>query len=623
DEQQPTQPKGDMKKTLPKPAGKAAGKPYVAFSDDEEDVKRVVKSEREKRYDELREIIKKMKNAKRIRDIGLVFESFENLTKAFDKARKVVEKDQAIPRFYIRTLVELEDFVNECWKDHNWRDTLDRNNTKNLNSTRQKIKRYNKSDAFLKETTAYRENPDVGADVDALESDLSANEAESDDDDIHAPKAPVPVPSSASAAAKMKSKSKDNEDESEESDDWDVSDEASTGDEIDLTDVPKEELYKIFLKKPDAPGAEREKIDKATRDKDEKDKIRNKQKIRREKQLEPSDEEDEIPSRQDHRGLVIFGKDEEVTHDAIMKKLNEIIALRGKKSANRREQLECLHILRQYVDKQNLGVGLDVKILLVQIAVSFDYHHKGNECLKPETWTRALDYIDELLNLLANNLELQISENISEESENLKDGPNYRIHGDVITIIVKMDEEFTKILQNCDAHSQEYVDRLKDELRVCAIIERLKAYLESKVNEQIMTSISSTNQPLLTPESIPLVNSQHLCTIYLRAIEHLYYKYDQDSEQPSKQIMDRLCKFIYTKDTLNRARARASLCHVYHHALHDRYYEARDLMLMCHMQDTITSSDVSTQILYNRTIVQLGLCAFRFGSIKEAHQALV
>lgn len=86
--------------------------------------------------------------------------------------------------------------------------------------------------------------------------------------------------------------------------------------------------------------------------------------------------------------LVSFGKDEEITHDAIMKKLNEIIAMRGKRGTNRRDQLECLKILRTFVEKQNLGVGLDIKILLIQIAVSFDYHHKGNECLKPETWGR-------------------------------------------------------------------------------------------------------------------------------------------------------------------------------------------------------------------------------------------
>ena len=71
-----------------------------------------------------------------------------------------------------------------------------------------------------------------------------------------------------------------------------------------------------------------------------------------------------------------------------MKKLNEIIAMRGKRGTNRRDQLECLKLLRSYAEKQNLGVGIDIKILLIQIAVSFDYHHKGNECLKPETWTR-------------------------------------------------------------------------------------------------------------------------------------------------------------------------------------------------------------------------------------------
>ena len=139
-----------------------------------------------------------------------------------------------------------------------------------------------------------------------------------------------------------------------------------------------------------------------------------------------------------------------------------------------------------------------------------------------------------------------------------------------------MDEEFTKILQNADAHSQDYVERLKDELRVCSIIDRLKTYLESKANSDVMINIETGKGP------IQLVQPQHLCTAYMSVIEHLYYKYEKTSGQPSVTLMDRLCKYIYAKDTLNRARARASLCHVYHLALHDHYYEARDLMLMCH-----------------------------------------
>jgi translation initiation factor 3 subunit C len=116
------------------------------------------------------------------------------------------------------------------------------------------------------------------------------------------------------------------------------------------------------------------------------------------------------------------------------------------------------------------------------------------------------------------------------------------------------------------------------------------------------------------------MSSQHLCTIYLCIIEHIYYKI---SDQSSIELIDHLCKYIYTNDTLNRTRTRASLCQIYHLTKYNYYNKARDLMLMCHMQDTIQSSDISTQILYNQTIVQLGLCAFRFGMIEEAHQALV
>ena len=87
--------------------------------------------------------------------------------------------------------------------------------------------------------------------------------------------------------------------------------------------------------------------------------------------------------------------------------------------------------------------------------------------------------------------------------------------------------------------------------------------------------------------------------------------------------MGEMCKFIYAKDATDRLRTRAILCHIYHHAIHDNWYEARDLMLMSHLQDTISHSDPLTQILYNRTMVQLGLCGFRHAEIRDAHNALL
>ena len=64
------------------------------------------------------------------------------------------------------------------------------------------------------------------------------------------------------------------------------------------------------------------------------------------------------------------------------------------------------------------------------------------------------------------------------------------------------------------------------------------------------------------------------------------------------------------------------LCHIYHYALHNKFHTARDMLLMSHLQESIHSADVATQILYNRTVVQLGLSAFRCGLIKESQQTL-
>ena len=83
------------------------------------------------------------------------------------------------------------------------------------------------------------------------------------------------------------------------------------------------------------------------------------------------------------------------------------------------------------------------------------------------------------------------------------------------------------------------------------------------------------------------------CTVYNVGVCCMALK---SNKQDSRAEMDRLCKFIYTKDSTDRIRTRAILCHIYHNALHDRWYEARDLMLMSHLQDSVQHSDIPTQV---------------------------
>ena len=143
----------------------------------------------------------------------------------------------------------------------------------------------------------------------------------------------------------------------------------------------------------------------------------------------------------------------------------------------------------------------------------------------------------------------------------------------------------------------------------------------------------------------------HLCRIYLVRIEHTYYKLDvkvlreitnqikinedkkahnietaedgkekvdkpkeSEEEESTEKIndlnlMSKLCKFVYANGA-DRIRTRAMLCQIFHHAKHDRWYEARDLMLISHLQETIQHSDILTQVKIALFFVDLSINFF-------------
>lgn len=80
--------------------------------------------------------------------------------KAYQKALPVVMKEESgqTPRFYVRCLVEMEDFINEVWEDRDFRKNMSKNNSKSLTSLRQKLRKYNKD--FEEDIAKFRENPD-------------------------------------------------------------------------------------------------------------------------------------------------------------------------------------------------------------------------------------------------------------------------------------------------------------------------------------------------------------------------------------------------------------------------------------------------------------------------------
>lgn len=307
--------------------------------------------------------------------------------------------------------------------------------------------------------------------------------------------------------------------------------------------------------------------------------------------------------------------------------------MRGKRRVDRQDQIDMLTELLDIARLNSFGPALEVKIMIALQSALTDFSSSGH--IKPDAWVTFLDNMFTLTDILVKNVDqLKVSDSITEDNESLENAP-FLVQGSIVTLTEKMDEEFVRLLQMVDAHSPDYIERLKDENRVMDIIGRVRQYLE--------------HDGLATP--------LELCRVFILYIDYIYYKFDvaiveanknvgefhnrditlyklEDDAPPKvadetdlnkQQIIGRLCKFIYLHDTTKRINKLATLYQVYNYALHDCWYEARDLMLMSQLPQTIiqAKSDIQLQVLYNRALVQLGLCAFRHGNIFEAHSSLL
>ena len=617
------------------------GAAAYSFSDDEEETKRQVKSAKDKHSEQLLELIKSIKNKKKVKDFTKILPDFEELTKKYEKVKAVLNKesDGKTPRFFVKALVELEDFVEQCWEDRERRKNMNKNNSKCMSSLRQKLRKYNKS--IQTEVDTYRENPDPedGEVSGGEKAESESEEKDSDDDSIDSVnfvKKPMGAAPLAEVPDKVKPKAvEESGDESET--DWGTSDDDSSFSSDD--DKYDGNLAAKFLKRQD----DQDKDAMSKRTKKPKEKIKDKVKKIGE------DDEDGKGWNSVTKGTVssserpkMFAKESEINHQNVLKKLVEVLAMRGKKRADRSDQTDMLLELYKIAETYKLGPAIQVRIILGLISSLFEYNPSVLEHIKISVWDELLKYLNLLIDILRDNPDVTVNEAVDEDDE-IYDTSPYRLNGGPVTLAERMDAEFLKLLQASDAHTPEYVERLKYEKAVCNVIDRLQAYYESNMKKA---------QP------------NELCRIYLLKIDHLYYKFDgrvikqmqqreklkkiNNNKDPrfrsveivikdqgkegteeelitntSADVMNQLCKYIYANDTTQRATTQAILSHIYHLALHDNYFEARDLMLMSHLQGNIGKADIPLQVMYNRALVQLGLCAFRKGFIADAHAALL
>ena len=118
------------------------------------DVPKVVKSAKDKRFDELEGVIKLIDNAKKIGDWSTIASEFDKLNR---QVLKISTPDSRPPKSYVQTIAELDDFLNETIaKQKVSPKKMNATNAKGLNAMKQKVKKNNK--IYEVEINKYRED---------------------------------------------------------------------------------------------------------------------------------------------------------------------------------------------------------------------------------------------------------------------------------------------------------------------------------------------------------------------------------------------------------------------------------------------------------------------------------
>lgn len=322
------------------------------------------------------------------------------------------------------------------------------------------------------------------------------------------------------------------------------------------------------------------------------------------------------------------GKTLQYTPESILKHLRVIVESRGKKNTDRADQIRTMQKLLEVATTPYQRI----RTYMTLISTRFDLTATSTATyMSSEQWQAANEEYSALLSVLEENRQFLVSEVADEWEDDEKqptvaEGETFFIPGSVVSLVEHLDDSLTKGLREIDPHTSEYIERLTDEQALYSSLVRSQLYVES------LKGADKNGQDSMN-------------RLVIRRLEHIYFKpanviaiveQAKDKAVPTniesavtatyqsgdiQSLVASICNYLFEHSD-GIPRARAMLCQIYFLALHDQYYKSRDLMLMSHLTENIATFDVSTQILFNRTLVQIGLCAFRAGLIYEAQNTL-
>ena len=150
------------------------------FSDSEDEV-RVVKSQKDRKWDSIQEGIVRIRNARKNSDWPLIQDEFANVNKMIEKSKMLILQS-GLPPFYVKMLMEVEDHVQLALKDKDAIKKMKPVVSRALNQMKLQVRKHNEN--YKEGIADCRANPDKYLEVEEEESSSSSeSDSDSDSDD--------------------------------------------------------------------------------------------------------------------------------------------------------------------------------------------------------------------------------------------------------------------------------------------------------------------------------------------------------------------------------------------------------------------------------------------------------